>query len=146
MTANASSPGISQVATVFVPVANQDKALEFYVEKLGFEKRVDFQYGDDLRWIEVAPPGSVITLALVPPSEGEGARGDQTYCAWKTKDINAAHESLRNRGVVIDDDIARKGKSRPGLVSLEATIADPVPAQFFLRDLDGNRFLIVEAD
>jgi hypothetical protein len=36
------------------------------------------------------------------------------------------------------------GKSRPGLVSLDVTVSDPVPPQFFFRDLDGNRFLIVE--
>ena len=67
---------ISQVATVFVPVANQDRALKFYIEKLGFEKRVDFEYGGKNRWIEVAPAGSVVALALVPPSEGKAAGGD----------------------------------------------------------------------
>jgi hypothetical protein len=41
--------------------------------------------------------------------------------------------------------IARKGNHRQGLVSVDVSIADPVPAQFFFRDTDGNRFLIVEA-
>jgi len=49
---------ISQVATVFVPVADQERALEFYLDMLGFEKRADFTYGEASRWIEVAPPGS----------------------------------------------------------------------------------------
>jgi len=44
----------------------------------------------------------------------------------------------------VDAEIARKGKCRTGLVSVEVTIADPVPPQFFFRDPDGNRFLIVE--
>ena len=140
------SHGISQVATLFVPVADQDRALKFYVDKLGFEKRADFQYGGGNRWIEIAPPGSAIGFALVPPSEGKSAGGDETRCALATKDIEAEHATLRARGVDVDAEIARKGKHRPGLISVEATIADPVPAQFFFRDVDGNRFLVVESN
>ena len=143
MSDSAQLTGISQVATVFVPVANQDRALDFYVEKLGFEKRADFQYGDGNRWIEVAPPGSVIALALVPRSEGKPAGGDQTYCAFTTKDIEVDHATLRDRGVAVDAEIGRKGTHRPGLVSTDLAVADPVPPQFFFRDVDGNRFLIV---
>jgi catechol 2,3-dioxygenase-like lactoylglutathione lyase family enzyme len=145
MTRNGDSLGISQIATVFVPVADQDRALQFYVEKLGFEKRADFEYGGGSRWIEVAPSGSAIAIALVPPAEGKSAGGDETYCALKSADIEADHAMLRTRGVDVDMEIARKGKSRPGLVSLAVSISDPVPAQFFFRDSDGNRFLIVES-
>jgi hypothetical protein len=59
---------IRQVATVFAPVADQDRALEFYLDKLGFEKRGDFPYGEGSRWVEVAPSGSTMPIALVPPS------------------------------------------------------------------------------
>lgn len=44
----------------------------------------------------------------------------------------------------VDEGIARKGKRRSGLVSMEVSVGDPVPPQFFFRDIDGNRFLIVE--
>jgi hypothetical protein len=44
----------------------------------------------------------------------------------------------------VDAEIAGKGRPRSGLVSTQATVPDPVPAQFFFRDGDGNRFLIVE--
>jgi len=134
---------IREVGTVFVPVADQDRALKFYVDKLGFEKRADFPYGEDSRWIEVAPPGAANTIALVPPSEGKAAGGKQTYCAFATEDIKADHETLRARGVDVDAEIACKGKRRSGLVSMDVTIGDPVPPQFFFRDIDGNRFLIV---
>jgi catechol 2,3-dioxygenase-like lactoylglutathione lyase family enzyme len=137
---------IRQVATVFVPVADQDRALEFYLDKLGFEKRTDFAYGHGSRWIEVAPPGSANTISLVPPSEGKSAGGDETHCAFMTEDIEADHASLRARGVDVDAEIARKGKRRSGLISLEVVVEDPVPAQFFFRDADGNRFLIVQPD
>ena len=131
---------------MFVPVADQDRALEFYLDKLGFEKRADFPYGEGNRWIEVAPPGAANTIALVPPSEGESAGGDETHCAFATEDIVADHTTLRARGVDVDGEIARVGKRRSGFVSIEVTVGDPVSPQFFLRDTDGNRFLIVEPD
>jgi catechol 2,3-dioxygenase-like lactoylglutathione lyase family enzyme len=146
MTDPANATHIRQVATVFVPVADQDRALDFYLDKLGFEKRADFPYGDGSRWIEVAPPGSANTISLVPPSEGKSSGGDETHCAFATEDIEADHRALRARGVDVDPAIARKGKRRSGIVSIAATIGDPVPSQFFFRDLDGNRFLIVQPD
>ena len=97
------------------------------------------------RWIEVAPPGSVVALALVPPSEGKAVGGDQTYCAFTTNDIKAAHAALRAKGVVVDAEIAGTGSRRAGLVSLDVFIPDPVPPQCCFRDIDGNRFLIVQA-
>jgi membrane protein len=104
------------------------------------------RYGEGSRWIEVAPPGSAIAIALVPPSEGQSAGSDEAHCALTTEDIEADHATLRARGVDVDAEIARTGTPRSGLVSIEATVADPVPAQFFFRDTDGNRFLIVQPD
>jgi catechol 2,3-dioxygenase-like lactoylglutathione lyase family enzyme len=134
----------TEIGTVFVPVSDQDRALAFYLNQLGFEKRAEFTYGDGSRWIEVAPPGAANTIALVPPSEGVSTSREAAYCALATDDIEAAHATLRARGVDVDAEIARKGTPRSGLVSLDATIPDPVPSQFFFRDLDGNRFLIVQ--
>jgi catechol 2,3-dioxygenase-like lactoylglutathione lyase family enzyme len=146
MTDTATTTRISQVGTVFVPVADQDRALQFYVDKLGFEKRADFAYGDGSRWIEVAPPGAANTIALVPPSEGQSAGRDETHCALHTEDIEADHAALSASGVDVDLEIARVGKRRLGLVSIDVSVGDPVPAQFFFRDPDGNRFLIVQPD
>ena len=137
--------GIREVATVFVPVANQELALAYYVDKFGFEKRVDLAYGNGQRWIEVAPPGATNAIALVPKSEGDVASNDRAHCALATDNINAEHARLLKRGVAVDEQIAEKGTSRAGLNCLSISIANPQPRQFFLRDLDGNRFLIVEA-
>ncbi len=90
---------ITQVGTVFVPVADQDRALEFYLEKLGFEKLGDWPYGNGSRWIEVAPQGSINKIALVPQSEGIASRSDITHCAFASTDIEADHKTLRTRGV-----------------------------------------------
>ena len=120
---------ITQLSTVIVPVNDQDRAIEFYRDKLGFEQRTDIRKGRGDRWIEVAPPGSSTTLALVPLREGESA-GIETRVGFATEDIDADHAELRSRGVDVDEEVMRMG--------------DPVPPMFFFRDPDGNRFMIVE--
>ncbi len=122
---------ITQMGTVIVPVSDQDRAIEFYVDKLGFEKRVDTPYGDGDRWVEVAPPGAATTIALVPPREGDPT-GIETRVGFTTEDVDADHANLRARGVDADEAVMRMG--------------DPVPPMFFFRDPDGNRFLIVGRD
>jgi catechol 2,3-dioxygenase-like lactoylglutathione lyase family enzyme len=119
---------ITQLGTVMVPVSDQDRALEFYLEKLGFEKRADIPYGRGDRWVEVAPPGAATTIALVPPREGESA-GIETRVGFTTEDVDADHAHLRDQGIDVDD-VMRMG--------------DPVPPMLFFRDPDGNRFMIVE--
>ena len=120
---------ITQMGTVMVPVGDQDKALGFYLDKLGFEKRADIPFGDGERWVEVSPPGAATTLALVPPREGESA-GIETRVAFVSENIDADHASLRARGVDADAEVMRMG--------------NPVPPMFFFRDPDGNRLLIIE--
>ena len=127
----ASAIHLSQVGTVFVPVADQDRALAFYLDKLGFEKRADFPYGAG-RWLEVAPPGSTHAIALVPRGEGTGVSGDRTYCAFATTDIDADHATLQARGVEVDAEIGRKGTRRPGLFSTEVFVRDPMPRKLLL--------------
>jgi len=141
---NRVASAITQVGTVFVPVADQDRALDFYVNKLGFEKDGDFTYGNGSRWVEVAPPGSTIAIALVPPDEGQPSVKDEAHCALASEDIEATHAALVAGGVDVDPEIARAGNSRSGLVSTEVSVANPVPPQFFFRDPDGNRFLVVQ--
>ncbi|WP_300600882.1 VOC family protein [Niabella sp.] len=136
---------IQQVGTVFVPVANQDDALEFYTRKLGFEKRVEAVYAGGKRWIEVAPPNSVINIALVSDEEGTGTADDRTCCAFSTNDIEATFKMLKENGVdMVDKEIGRRGTGRLGLFAAQKVIEDPTPPQFSFRDPDGNRFLIVE--
>jgi catechol 2,3-dioxygenase-like lactoylglutathione lyase family enzyme len=120
---------ITQVGTVIVPVSDQDRALEFYLDKLGLEKRTDTPYGEGERWVEVAPPGAATTIALVPPREGD-ATGIETRVGFTSEDIDADHADLRARGVDVDEAVMRMG--------------DPVPPMFFFRDPDGNTFLIVQ--
>jgi catechol 2,3-dioxygenase-like lactoylglutathione lyase family enzyme len=137
------SSTISAVATLFVPVSDQDRALEFYVERLGFEKRADFEYGGDKRWVEVAPPESANALALVAPAEGSAAPTAAARCALTTSDIDGLVEKLRDHGIDVED-VGRAGGARTGLLSTDVTVTDPFPPQCCFRDPDGNRFLLVQ--
>ena len=65
---------ITDVRTVAITVRDQDQALGFYVDTLGFEKRLDAPFSPTMRWIEVAPPGAATSVALVasdPDATGE---------------------------------------------------------------------------
>jgi catechol 2,3-dioxygenase-like lactoylglutathione lyase family enzyme len=123
--------GISQIGTVIVPVSDQDRAIEFFVQKLGFEKRSDTPFGNGDRWVEVAPPGASTTIAIVPPREGDPV-GIETRVGWTTDDADASHASMLAQGVDVDAEVMRMG--------------DPVPPMYFFRDPDGNKFMVVERD
>jgi catechol 2,3-dioxygenase-like lactoylglutathione lyase family enzyme len=129
MSETSSRTRITEVGRVIVPVADQDRALEFYLDTLGFEKRMDIPYGNGERWLEVAPPGAPTAIALIPPREGEST-GVDTRISFTSEDVDADHADLRARGVDADPEVMRMG--------------GPVPPMFFFRDQDGNRLLVVE--
>ena len=121
---------ISQIANVVIPVGDQDRMIDFYVDTLGFEKRVDLPFGNGYRWVEVAPAGAVTTIALAPPPEGTPTGGAQTGISLQTGDIEADHADLKARGVDVDAEISRMG--------------DPVPPLCWFRDPEGNVLMLVE--
>jgi catechol 2,3-dioxygenase-like lactoylglutathione lyase family enzyme len=121
---------VNKVATVIIPTAEQDRAIEFYTEKLGLEKRVDVPFGDKYRWVEVAPAGQETTIALAPPPPGGSTGNRETGISLQTDDIEAYHAELKANGVDVDDEVSRMG--------------DPVPPMFWLRDPEGNTLLVVQ--
>ncbi len=121
---------ITQVGRVMVPVEDQDAAIAFYTETLGFELTADVPFGDGDRWVEVGPPGGGATLALVP-SRGEYQAGRMTGVALDTNDARAAYEDLKAKGVDVDAE----------LMGGDGT----VPLLFFFRDGDANTLMIVES-
>ncbi len=120
---------ITQVGTVIIPVADQDRALEFYLGTLGFEKRLDAPFGQGGRWVEVAPPGAETTIALVVTRDGEPSGIEVSLT---TRDAEADHTELRTRGFEADEALLRFG--------------DDVPPMFTFRDPDGNRYRMVQRD
>ena len=126
MPATGTTTRITEVRTVGIPVDDQDRALAFYVDKLGFEKRMDASFGEGERWVEVAPRGAATSIALVRASDALSA-GIDTGLRLASEDAAADHATLRTLGVDVDPEV----------------IPYPVP-MFPFRDPDGNRLIIVE--
>ena len=121
---------IDAVGRVCVTVADTDRAIDFYVDTLGFEKVVDVPMGPDMRWVEVALPGRETTIAIAPPPEGTETGSKETGIILDTTDVDADHAALKAAGVDVDDEVTRYG--------------DPVPPMFWARDPEGNSLIIVQ--
>ncbi|WAP57929.1 VOC family protein [Streptomyces sp. S465] len=122
----------SEVGRITVTVTDQDRALDFYVGTLGFDKRADIPFGDGHRWIEVGPAGAPTGISLVLPREGGQRPGYETGIILTSEDIDADHAALRARGVDTDPEVQRWGA--------------PVPPMFSFRDVDGNVLMVVGND
>jgi lactoylglutathione lyase len=118
---------ITDVRTIAVDVSDQDRALAFFTDKLGFEMRLDAPISPTTRWIEVAPPGATTSIAL-NATEGAQDVGTDTGIRFTVPDATAEHAALEDRGVAVGDLLRW----------------DDVPPMFAFDDPDGNRFYIVE--
>jgi lactoylglutathione lyase len=123
-----SSTTIADVRTIGINVADQDAAIDFYVQRLGFEKRLDAPISPTMRWIEVAPPRAATSLAL-NASEDASSVGVDTGIRFTVPDAESERAAMRSRGVAVG----------------ELLRWDGVPPMFSFDDPDGNRFYIVEA-
>ena len=117
---------VTNIGVAMFSVADQDAALAFYTEKLGYEVRADVAYGGGNRWLEVAPPGSTARLALNPPMGGSPGGGS---IGVETSSVAAEHERLKGLGVDVDAEIMQ---------------GPDIPSMFGLRDPDGNNVWVVE--
>ncbi len=105
---------LTRVGTITVQVTDQDKALEFYTKKLGFELRTDQPMGPNQRWIEVAPPGAQTRILLYKATpewpgaasyeEARASIGKPTGMVLETDDIVATFARLKSNGVPIVDE------------------------------------------
>lgn len=120
---------LGPMASVILSVSDQDRAIAFYVETLGMEKRTDIPFGNGDRWIEVAPRGATTTIALGRPPEGAQPSRGGTCLSFEIDDVDAMHAAMKARGVDVDSEVMRA--------------PPPVPPMFFFRDPDGNPLLIV---
>src|SRR4051795_3821795 len=119
---------MSNIGVAMFTVADQDAAIAFYTQKLGFELRSDTPFGEngENRWGEVAPPGSPARLPLTPPMGGQPGGGG---IGVETPDVLAEHRRLTALGVDVDPEPMRT----PG-----------APLLFMMRDPDGNHIAVVE--
>lgn len=121
---------VTNLGVAMFTVSDQDAALAFYTEKLGFEVRNDMRFGEngEYRWLEVAPPGSTARLALNPPMGGAPGGGG---IGLETPDVVGEHRRLSAIGGI---DLDPEPMTTPG-----------APLLFMLRDPDGNSIAVVEA-
>ena len=122
--------GIRSLSLVIVPVTDQDRAIDFYVDSLGLEKRTDMPFGNGMRWVEVYAPESATGVALAPPPPGQDVTPQSTGITFTSDDIDATHAEMRSRGVDVDAEVVRWGA--------------PVPPMFWFRDPDGHALMVVE--
>ncbi|MEV0286343.1 MULTISPECIES: VOC family protein [unclassified Kribbella] len=87
---------------VSVPVTDVDRAKEFYTEKVGFHADHDHQVTEELRFVQLTPPGSACSIAIgsgMPQGEPGSVRGLQIV----VPDVSAARAELAGRGVEVSD-------------------------------------------
>ena len=121
---------ISKIGVAMFTIADQDAAIAFYTQRLGWELRADVGFGDEggSRWVEVAPPGSATRLALNPPMGGQPGGGG---IGVETPDVEAEHARVTAiDGVTAGEVIGGEG---------------PVPRMFSIEDPDGNHIWVVQA-
>lgn len=122
---------ITRARSVGIYVTDQDRALAFYRDALGFEVLQDVPMGDmgppgheDKRWIQVAPKGAETAFILYTPPGMEERVGGFSNVVWDTDDIHATVAALKDAGVEFTAEVSDQGWG--------------LWAQF--RDPDGNEF------
>ena len=121
---------IRHLKFVGIPVADQDRALAFYRDRLGFEVVVDMPMGDGQRWIKLRLPGATTGVVLFTPPGHADRIGTEFNGAWATDDVHATFAELRAKGVEFIED--------------PVTEAWGTYARF--RDSEGNTFVLSSAD
>jgi catechol 2,3-dioxygenase-like lactoylglutathione lyase family enzyme len=87
---------------VAVPVSDVDRAKDFYVDKAGFHADHDHQVSDELRFVQLTPPGSACSIAL-GTGVTDAAPGSVKGLQLVVEDIHAARAELLERGVEVGD-------------------------------------------
>jgi catechol 2,3-dioxygenase-like lactoylglutathione lyase family enzyme len=89
---------------ISIPVKNQDAALKFYTEKLGFKVATDQPFDGEQRWIELLIPGAETGVTLFTPKGHENRIGDFQSMSFWSDDVVATAKQLKARGVEFEQD------------------------------------------
>jgi catechol 2,3-dioxygenase-like lactoylglutathione lyase family enzyme len=127
-----------KIEVVTIPVSDVDRARDFYAEKVGFAVDIDHRISDDLRLVQLTPPGSACSIHLGKGTvDMEPGSIDGVFLV--VRDVRVARDQLVERGVevgelqVFDDGSYRPAREGEGL--------DYVGCVFF-SDPDGNRWCV----
>jgi predicted enzyme related to lactoylglutathione lyase len=88
---------------VQVPVSDVDRAKAFYTEKVGFNADHDHRVSNEIRFVQLTPPGSACSIALGTGLGGDMRPGSAQGLQLVVSDIHAAHAELVERGVEVSE-------------------------------------------
>lgn len=127
-----------KIEVVTVPVSDQDRAIEFYAGKVGFNVDIDHRVSDEVRLVQMTPPGSACSIHLSTPGMSMEP-GTLSNVFLVVPDVRAAHAELAGRGVEVGELLVfDDGAYRP---AREGESLDNVGCVFF-RDPDGNSWCV----
>ncbi len=119
---------IGKIATSAVYVTNQDKAIQFWGEQVGFEIRRDLPMGPGAKWIEMAPPGAESCIVIYPKSMMEDWAERKPSMVFECEDIEQTHREMAARGV----EFSQEPKEMPW--GMFAIFLDPEGNWYGLRE------------
>ncbi len=90
---------IKRIKFLGIPVRDQERALLFYTEKLGFRVLTDQQFSETQRWIELSIPGAETGIVLFTPEGHEDRIGTFVNTSWEVDDVQKAYSALQEKGV-----------------------------------------------
>lgn len=118
---------ITSVKHVTIPVKNQDAALKFYTEKLGFKVLIDVAFSEGgQRWIELQIPGADTQIVLFTPEGHEERVGTFSNIVFSSKDVRKTYEELKSKGVDF----------------VQGVTEEPWGIYALFKDVDGNVFCL----
>jgi predicted enzyme related to lactoylglutathione lyase len=97
---------IKKIATVAIYVSDQNKALAFWTEKVGFELREKIEMGNGMAWMEVAPPGAESGLVLYPQKLMSNFRELKPSIVFVCEEIENVCAKLKANGVRFPKELA----------------------------------------
>jgi lactoylglutathione lyase len=117
---------IKNIATVGVYVEDQQKAKQFWIEKIGFEVVAEHPMGPDATWLEVAPTNAQSRLVIYPKSMRGGYDMPQVSIVFECENIEETYVTMKEKGVEFEQELNKA----------------PWGTSAIFCDEDGNKFLI----
>ena len=117
---------IKQIKFVSIPVADQNRALDFYTDKLGFTIITDQPFDEKQRWIELRIPKAETRVVLFTPEGDEKRIGSFMNMSYTCDNIDKTFEELKKRGVEFEGPPQKQ----------------PWGTYAMFKDSEGNRFVV----
>jgi predicted enzyme related to lactoylglutathione lyase len=120
---------INQIKFISIPVHDQNRALDFYTDKLGFTIITDQPFDEKQRWIELRIPKAETRVVLFTPDADRGRIGSFMNLSYHCDDLAVTYRELTERGVIFDGPPQKQ----------------PWGTYAIFKDSEGNSFVLSEA-